>query len=398
MFQPLIKPFQAFIRGQALAGLLLALCVLWALLWANSPSAVNYEIFWNQGTHFHWDNGEFAYSWKFWINEAFMSLFFLLVGLEIKREFLQGELSTPQQANLPILGALGGMIVPAFIYMLLNPPGSPYSKGWGIPMVTDIAFAVGALSLLGNRIPTGLKVFLVALAIVDDIGAILIIALFYSQYINLGFLAMAGAILFLGWWMNRAGLRKSWPYCLLGLPLWLALWHAGIHPTIGGVLLAGIIPAATPQVSRDESGSPMPPAMLEKWEANLQPWVTYLILPLFALANAGVVIPISQFAGILKQPLTAGVIAGLFLGKPIGISIAAWLGVKAGWAALPTHVNWRQICAVGVLSGIGFTMSLFITLLAFSQSDSVVAAKLGILVASSLAALVGMILLRINTL
>ena len=358
-----------------------------------------------------------------------MTLFFLLVGLEIKREFLGGELSSPKQASLPILGALGGMLVPAFIYASFNPPGSAFAHGWAIPTVTDIAFAIGALTLLGNRVPLGLKVFLIALAIVDDIGAILIIALFYSHGLQPLWLLAAAGLLLLSFALNRSGNHRCWPYLALGVPLWLAILQSGIHPTIAGVLLAltvpathGLagLPAAQPaqspaqegahgfsQVQTQPQGTNSPTATteldtdpdeenlptLQTIEHGLHPWVTYGILPLFALANAGVHLPWDSITDALGHPLTWGIVAGLFFGKPLGITLAAWAAVRLGWASLPAQVNFRQIHAAGVLGGIGFTMSVFITLLAFEEPSQVAAAKLAILLASGLSAAVGVGLL-----
>lgn len=244
MLHVLLKPFQKFMQMQAAGSALLLLATMAALVWANSAMGETYLPFWETPLSLGLGSAQVSYPLGFWINEGLMTLFFLLVGLEIKRELLVGELSSPRQASLPILGALGGMLAPAAIYMLLNPPGSTYGSGWGIPTVTDIAFAVGALTLLGNRVPIGLKVFLIALAIVDDIGAILMIAVFYSHGIAPFFLALAAGLLAIGFLLNKAGVSKPWPYLLLGFPLWVALLQSGVHPTIAGVLLALTVPAS----------------------------------------------------------------------------------------------------------------------------------------------------------
>ena len=433
MLRVLLKPFQKFLHLQAASSALLLLATVVALIWANLPGGSDYEAFWQTPLSLSFGAFQISHSLQFWINEGLMSLFFLVVGLEIKRELLVGELSSPRQASLPILGALGGMAIPAAIYVLLNPPGSLYANGWAIPTVTDIAFTVGALTLLGNRVPIGLKVFLIALAIVDDIGAILVIALFYSHGLQPLFLGLAAATILVAVLINKAGENKPWPYLLLGGPLWLALLKSGIHPTIAGVLLAFTVPASAkidPCAFHQQSLNVLyrlkqtglqcqttvmltnadyqdnvqaldtlceeVQAPLQRMEHALHPWVTYGILPLFALANAGVQLPWGHFSTALGQPLTLGIIAGLFLGKPIGITLAAWAAVRAGWAKLPEHVSWRQIHAAGILSGIGFTMSVFITLLAFQEPKQVSFAKLGILLASGLSAIVGVALLRLS--
>jgi NhaA family Na+:H+ antiporter len=422
----LLKPFQQFLQLEAAGSLLLLLATVSALGLANSPWRNLYEIFWHSPLPLSLGNVQFSLPSHFWLNEGLMTLFFLLVGLEIKREILTGELSTPRQASLPILGALGGMIIPAGIYALLNPPGSAFARGWGIPTVTDIAFAVGALTLLGKRVPLGLKVFLVALAIVDDVGAIVIIALFYSQGIQPLFLLVAASILLVACLLNRARVYQPWPYLILGVFLWLALLQSGIHPTIAGVLLALTVPASmqalpsqtdqqataepTHRLAPEDLKSPAlliptkPPkekqgsddamsSPLQRIAQGLHPWVTYGILPLFALANAGVHLPWGQIFHSLRQPLALGIIAGLFLGKPLGITLAAWAAVRLGWATLPAQVTLRQIHAAGVLGGIGFTMSVFINLLAFREPSQVASAKLAILLASGLSAIVGVSLL-----
>ena len=426
MLRLILKPFQKFLQLQTSGSILLLLFTIFALLWANLPFTIGYDAFWQTTVNLGVGGYQFNHPLQFWINEGLMTLFFLLVGLEIKRELLVGELSSPRQASFPIIGAIGGMLVPAIIYGLLNPPGSVYGKGWAIPTVTDIAFTVGALSLLGERVPIGLKVFLIALAIVDDIGAILIIALFYSSGVQPLFLAIAAGILLLSLLINKSGNSRPWPYLALGAPLWLALLQSGIHPTIAGVLLAFTIPAtaridpcAFHQQSLDalsrleEEGLQCESkvmltnahyqeniqvldtlceevqAPLQQIEHGLHPWVTYGILPLFALANAGVQIPWSHLADALGHLSVLGIIAGLSLGKPLGITAATWLAVRLGWAKLPDFVSWRQIHAAGVLSGIGFTMSVFITMLAFHTTEQLMDAKLGILVGSGLSAVIG---------
>ncbi len=404
MLRVILKPFQRFLNTEASGSILLLLATLAALLWANSPWRANYAHLWETPLPLNIAGLQSNLPLHFWINEGLMTLFFLLVGLEIKREFLGGELSSPRQASLPILGALGGMVVPALIYAGFNPPGTVFAHGWAIPTVTDIAFAIGALTLLGNRVPLGLKVFLIALAIVDDIGAILIIALFYSHGLQPLWLLAAAGLLLLGFALNRSGKHRCWPYLALGVPLWLAILQSGIHPTIAGVLLALTVPATLGANSQPTDASTSRLELeTDSYEANLptlqtiehglHPWVTYSILPLFALANAGVHLPWTSITDALGQPLSWGILAGLFLGKPLGITLAAWAAVRLGWASLPAQVNFRQIHAAGVLGGIGFTMSVFITLLAFREPGQVATAKLAILLASGLSAGVGVGLL-----
>ena len=355
-------------------------------------------------------------------------IFFFVVGLEIKRELLVGDLASVRQAALPILGAFGGVIAPALIYTALN-FGGPGSAGWGILMATDIAFVIGVMALLGNRVSLGLKVFLTALAIVDDIAAVLVIALFYTAQIawfGVGVAALCVLLLLLA---NRMGVRHPLPYVLLGIILWLAVLHSGVHATIAGVLLAMTIPSRTEMnapeflqrsrgilehfercadsdqgVMTDEEQQVAVDALedtcekvqppLYRLEQALHPWVTFMIMPVFALANAGVVINggITQH---LREPITLGVALGLLLGKPIGIGLASWLAVKTGLAMLPTGVGWNHVHGAAWLGGIGFTMSLFIAALAFPDQGLLTSAKMGVLAGSFFAAMVGsLILLR----
>jgi len=427
MLKSLLKPFHKFLQLQASGSILLLLSALIALIWANSPWQDTYDALWHTSISLGFGPLQFSRSLHFWINDGLMAVFFFLVGLEIKRELLVGELSSPRQASLPIMGAIGGILVPAILYAVLNPPGSPLNSGWGIPTVTDIAFAVGALAILGDRVPIGLKVFLIALAIVDDIGAILIIALFYSQGIHPIFLMAAGAVLLLLFGMNRMGVDKPWPYAIVGLALWVAVLKSGLHPTIAGVLLAFTVPASSKinplafyqgsiqtlerfrdaglgvlltnaayqeHVQHLETLCEEVQAPLQKMEHSIHPFVTYGILPLFALANAGVTVHLEDLGTALTHPVTLGILAGLFLGKQLGITLFAWLSVRLKLAELPTNVSWRQLHAAAVLGGIGFTMSVFITLLAFQQEEYIAFAKLAILAASCISGITGILLLK----
>ncbi len=421
-----LRPFQEFIQRESSSGLLLLACTALALGWANSPWADAYARLWEitlaVGT------GEFAIreTLRHWINDGLMAVFFFLVGLEIKREVLVGELASLRRAMLPLAGALGGMIVPALLYLAVNGSG-PGASGWGIPMATDIAFALGVLALLGPRIPVALKVFLAALAIVDDIGAVLVIALFYTADLSVGAL-MWGSIIFAALvGCNGIGVRRPTPYLLLGIALWVAFHESGVHPTVAGVLLAFTIPARpridagefltrsrqaldefasaglegadvvtskahqdaifAMEVAAEEAQTP-----LQKLEDKLHGGVAFGIMPLFALANAGV--PLTGGSGVLASPVALGVVLGLVLGKPLGITLFAWLATRLGAAERPADVSWPMLHGAGWLGGIGFTMSLFIGGLAFDDAALLREAKIGILVASLAAGTIGWLLLR----
>lgn len=401
--------FARFVRSESFAGLLLVVTALLAFGWANSPWRGSYAAL--QGTHLTLTLGTASLdlSLEHWVNDGLMAVFFLLVGLEIKRELLIGELSSRRRASLAVAAALGGMLVPAGLYALLN-VGGPGAGGWGVPMATDIAFALGVLTLLGRRIPLGLKVFLTALAIVDDLGAVLVIALFYTAGLNLTFLALAALTWGLALWLGRRGHASLKLYSVLGLLLWSFVLASGLHATIAGVLLALAVPVRRPdparvlgplldaaQVSRSGRGELLGTHLrdiedlieraqspLHRLEHALHPAVTYAVLPVFALMNAGV----SVAAGGLGT-VSYGVLLGLLLGKPLGVVGGAWLAVRSGLATLPRRVSWPQLIGAGLLSGIGFTMSLFVSNLAFSDPALLTQAKLGVLAASVLAALLG---------
>ena len=322
-----------------------------------------------------------------WVNDALMAIFFLLIGLEVKRELVQGSLSTVRQASFPVVAALGGMIVPALLYLIFNAQDPVTREGWAIPAATDIAFALGVLALLGSRVPSALKVFLLALAIIDDLGAIVIIALFYTQGLSLpALLIAAGAIAVLAV-LNLCNVRRVGLYLLTGIVLWTAVLKSGVHATLAGVVIGFFIPLS-------EKKGESPAASLEH---ALHPWVTFLILPLFAFANAGVSLAGTTPSG-LASLLPLGIIAGLFIGKPLGISLFCWLALKLRLTTLPPGTAFRDIVAIGVLCGIGFTMSIFIATLAFGEVDPAMItwAKLGILIGSLLAAIVGYGLLKMR--
>lgn len=407
-----VRPIAEFTRSQASGGVLLLICTVIALVWANSQWGESYHHLWETVFSISLGSLSLELDLHHLINDGFMAVFFLLVGLEIKREMLVGELSTPKNAALPIMAAVGGMVVPAGIYFLVN-KGTPGADGWAIPMATDIAFSLGVLALLGTRAPLSLKIFLTALAIVDDLGAVLVIAIFYSQDLNMTALATCGVLTAMLIALNIMKVRNLVPYLLIGACLWLAMLSSGIHATIAGVVLALSIPtrvhlnvgeflekgralydrfergktldeshallsderqAALHSIEKSCEEVQMP---LQRLEHTLHTPVNFIIMPIFALANAGVVL-----TGVgmdqLKQPVTMGVILGLFLGKAIGITLFAWLSVKMGIAVLPRRISWTHIAGVAFLGGIGFTMSLFIAELAFDDVVLGVGAKLGI--------------------
>lgn len=381
------RPVLIFLQTEAGGGAILLIATIAALVWVNSPFGSSYDSTWSTEIGLSFGGASFVGDLRHWVNDALMTLFFFVVGLEIKRELVSGELNDVRKAALPALAALGGMVVPALVFLAVN-LGEPGARGWGIPMATDIAFAVGVLALLGRRIPSGLRVFLLSLAIVDDIGAILVIALFYSTDIALDWLVAAGALLLIVVLLRRARVLWVPVYAAVGVGVWFATFQSGVHATLAGVALGLLAPARAP-----EGGEEIPVA--ERLERLLHPWTSYLIVPLFALANAGLVLTSESLGDALTSRLTLGIVAGLLVGKSIGISATSWLAVRFGWGALPTGVTKRQMLGASVVAGIGFTVSLFITGLAFSDAVLVDAAKVGVLVASVMAGLLGFSFLRL---
>jgi len=377
-------PFKWFFKLEAASGLVLLIAALLALILSNSDLSNYY--FETLNAHILIGTSSFGLdlSVLHWINDALMAVFFFIVTLEIKREFIQGELSKPKQALLPIIGAVGGMVIPAIIYIFINFNSEQTLKGWAIPSATDIAFSIGVLSLLGSRVPISLKVFLTALAIIDDLGAILIIALFYSgelQYLYL-ILMLLSFILLIA--LNKTGVKKFLPYLLIGLFLWYFTYMSGIHSTISGVLLASTIP----HKSGDKDFS-----LLLKLEHILSPYVAFGIMPLFAFANAGVMLTGFSIGKVL-EPVPLGIVCGLFFGKQIGVFAFSYVSIKIKLAEMPKNSNWVKFYAVGILTGIGFTMSLFVGNLAFVEHPEYLdGVKVGVLVGSFLSALVGYFML-----
>lgn len=369
---PLVRPFQKFFELEAASGIVLLFCTMVALGIANSSLHAPYKSFLDLTVLF--------LPVHLWINDGLMAVFFFVVGMEIKRELARGELSTPKQAALPLIAAFGGMVVPAVIYFMFNPV-PPDSKGWGVPMATDIAFAVGVLSLFGKRVPFSLKVFLLALAIVDDLGAVLVIAFFYTA--NISGAALGASILLLVsiLLLQQAGIRSKIYYVILGALAWVAMLKSGVHATIAGVLIGFLTPH---QALEGDSESPLD--QLVRW---LHPWVAFFIMPVFALTNAGVAFIDMNFREVISTGVFKGVFFGLLVGKVLGIFGASWLSVQLKLAKLPEGVNWAKIFAVSILGGIGFTMSLFIAGLALDP-EHLEWAKAGVLLGSLFSGLVGL--------
>lgn len=412
------QPLARFFQIESASGFLLLACTAIALLLANSPWSASFAAIWQTRLGFAVGNFELNKPLLLWINDGLMTVFFFVIGLEIKHEFVAGELGDPRKAALPIVAALGGMIVPASIYLLIQ-SGQPGQSGWGIPVATDIAFVAGLLALLGSRVPSSLKIMLLSLAIADDIGAILLIAFFYSDDISFVALGFAAAGFGVNYLFNRIGVRRVSIYVVVGAGIWLAFLKSGVHPTVAGVLLGFLTPASawvgTPGI-RDvltdvlkrlvkDSGESTPKhrhqalgqlaataregtSPLERLEVGLHPWVAFLIMPLFALANAGVGIEIAS----LGSPVALAVAAGLVLGKPLGIVLFSWIAIKLGLARLPSEVNWKIMLGAGCLAGIGFTMSIFIAGLAL-EKNLLDEGKIGTLAGSAISAILGCVLL-----
>lgn len=429
LFGRILSPFEQFLHRTTAGGIVLMTTTVIALALATTLGADTINHFWARSLSLSSDETfRLRLSWQHWVNDGLMALFFLLVGLELKREILVGELSSLKDAALPVIAALGGMIVPALIYAAFN-AGTPTASGWGIPMATDIAFAVGILVLLAWRIPKNLIIFLMALAIADDLGAVLIIAIFYTADLDLRAMGAAAILLVVLVLFNRGGIRKPLPYAIGGVLLWIAVYASGVHATLAGIVLAMTIPARpahspaqferrieelqgafradrrSTQTSDDplsndrmasiaeamERSAAAVQSPLQRVEHALTPWVTFVIIPIFALANAGIDLSAIEWAQALASTVTVGVFAGLVAGKFIGVSLFSWIAVRLGWARLPSGVEWKHLTGAAWLAGIGFTMSLFISQLAFANPEVVEQAKLGILLGSALSAVIGLV-------
>lgn len=425
----LLRPIDRFMKAQASGGILLVAATAVAMIAANSPWREAYAHFWHHTLAIRVDDWELARTFHHWINDGLMAMFFFVVGLELKREIVGGELAKPARAVLPIAAAIGGMLVPAAIFLLFNGGEAPGRAGWGIPMATDIAFAVGVIALLGDRVPVSLKIFLTTLAIADDLGAVLVIAFFYTSEISLFNLLVGMGFLIILLAGNRLGVRSAVFYGIFGIGgLWVAFLLSGVHATIAGILAAATIPAS---VKIDEAGyvarmrrfiddfARLKPndvrtlsadqlhsidetiqlahhaaTPLQLLEHRLHPVVVYVVIPLFALANAGVELP-QDVAGAIRSPVALGTGLGLLLGKPLGILLVCGLVTRLGWARVGPDFGWMHIFGAAVLAGIGFTMSLFINELAFASPALRQQAKLGILVASVAAGVFGFLILRL---
>jgi len=382
--EPISRFMARFLHVETASGIVLLLFALAAVVLANSPASERFLSFWQTPVGFSFGSFEMHHSLKHWINDGLMVIFFFVIGLEVKREMVLGELRELRTASLPMIAALGGMLAPAALYLSVQ-WGQPGQRGWGIPVATDIAFVVGCLAALGRRVPHSLRILLLSLAIADDIGAILVIAMGYSHSLHwwalgCGVLGIGAVIL-----LARIGVRSITVYALLGVGVWLGFHESGVHATIAGVIL-GLLTPAQPSIGKGLLAETLSP--LERLETALHPWVSFGILPLFAFANAGV--PVR--AGAFANPVAIAVILGLMLGKPIGITLFSWLAVRTGLSRRPADISWGVLAAGGVLAGIGFTMSLFITGLALEEPLQD-AAKVGILSASTLCAAIGTALL-----
>ena len=388
MIQHISKPFKYFFKLESASGLILLFSAIIALVVSNGKFSENYfnllEIYLTLGT----DAFGLKLSLLHWINDVFMAVFFFLVSLEIKREMVQGELSNPKQALLPIIGAVGGMVVPALIYIIINIKDSSMLNGWAIPSATDIAFSLGVLSLLGKRVPLSLKVFLTALAIIDDLGAIVIIAFFYSGNVSTTYLMLMLFSVITLIALNRFNVRNFIPYLIIGIMLWEFTHQSGIHATIAGVLLALTIPHNTKNHKK---------SLLLNLEHKISPYVAFGIMPIFAFANAGVSMEGIAFNDLLS-PVTLGIICGLFFGKQIGVFLFSYISIKLKFAEMPNNSNWIAFYVFSVLTGIGFTMSLFVGNLAFAEAQQHMSnVKIGVLVGSFASTILGYLLLVIST-
>lgn len=380
-----VNLFENFFASEQASGAVLFICTLSSIMIANSPLGQRYLDFWHLKIGFEHGVVHLKYSVESWINNGFMTVFFLMIGLEIKRELYIGELSNLKNASLPIFAALGGMLTPALLHFFFN-RGMLTQAGFGIPMATDIAFALGALSLLGNKVPVSLRVFLAALAIIDDLGAIVVIALFYGAELSITYLALALGIFMALVIFNRLGLKRLSLYLIPGLIMWYCMSASGVHATLTGVLLAFAIP-----FTRGDGDAPS-----YKLQYLLHKPVAFIILPMFALANTSIVLTGNWVQG-LASPNSLGIFAGLFIGKPLGIVLFSFLAVKSGLSRLPADISWKHMMGAGCLGGIGFTMSIFITLLAFDNPEFILSSKLAILFTSFLAATTGYLILNKQT-
>ncbi len=405
-----LSPLRDFVRTEAAGGVLLVGATMVALVWANSPWRDSYRTFWDQRAAVSVGEWELNLTVQHWVNDALMAVFFFVVGLEIKRELTTGHLSTRRSALLPGIAALGGMAVPALVYLAIA--GSTASDGWAVPMATDIALAIGVVSLAGAAVAPSLRAFLLGLAIVDDIGAILVIALVYSEGVGVAYCALAGGAIATAVVLRRAGVTSMLPFALIAVAAWYMLYRAGIHPTLAGVAMGLLAPSephiaadmidveelgdvSSPEAARTTSSLARSSVSEVEWlEHILHPWTSFIIVPVFALANAGVEITADGLSAMIDSPLAWGIIAGLVIGKPLGIGLATWIAIRAGLADKPDSSRPASFVGVGMAAGIGFTVALFITELAFDNGEQRDQAKLAVLVASTVAGFGALALLR----
>lgn len=384
---PVISPLAEFLAAETTGALFLLAATAAALIWVNSPVAPSYHDLWSTELALQLgDRVVASLDLRHWVNEGLMALFFFVVGLEVKRQLVDGELADRRKAALPIVAAVGGMIAPALIYLAFN-NGGPGQRGWGIPIATDIAFALGVLALVAPRAPAALRLFLLSVAIADDIGSIIVIAAFYAGDLDL--VALALALAFLAGIVVLWRVQAFWsdpPLVFLMVGVWGAVLASGIHPTIAGVALGLVTPA----------GPTPPTSPAERLEHSLHPWTSRVVIPLFALANAGIVVDLTAVSAATSSPVTLGIVLGLVLGKLLGVSGGAYLAVRSGLGVLPDGVRWAQVVAVAALAGIGFTVSLFIASLSFADPQTGEQAKLGVLLGSAAASAVGAVLLRLS--
>lgn len=375
------RPIETFLKMEASSGIILALCAALAMVVANSEWAPEYFELLHVNI--------LGLSLQHWINDGLMAIFFFVIGMEIKKEILVGELSTVKKAVLPVAAAIGGMIFPALIYYFFN-PSAPSANGWGVPMATDIAFALGILTLFGKRVPLALKIFLLALAIVDDLGAVLVIAIFYTKEIRFEGLIAAAAALSIMWFMRRMGVKSYLAYTAWGAVAWFGVLFSGVHATVAGVLI-GLLTPLTYKVSRQALTTYSPLDTLVHW---LHPWVSFGIMPIFALANAGITLRGIEISELIQNPIHQGVALGLVLGKPVGIFLFSKVAVLLRWGSLPSGISWSHILGAGFLGGIGFTMALFISNLALATEFEIYS-KTGIIFGSVLSGILGSLVLAV---
>ena len=377
--QKIVSPIREFFHDSRAVGITLICCTVISMIISNTPWGEAYLGFWNTEFHMPAPNLHIPHSPLHFVNDFLMAVFFLLVGVEIKRELLVGELSSVKKSMLPIIAAIGGMVVPALIYLMWTGDSAVFSRGWGIPMATDIAFSLGVLSMLGKRVPFTLRVFLMALAIIDDLGGILTIAIFYAEQIDLFYLSLAGGLVLVLIILNLLKVKRYYIYMTIGLLLWYMFFNSGVHATIAGVLLAFTIPLHK----------------IEDLVHSLHDPVNFIILPIFALANTAIILP-DTYSHIFTSPVHHGILTGLVIGKPIGIFLFSWLAIKLGIGAMPQKMNWNQLLGMGMIAGIGFTISIFMSTLAFSIHEIQITSKVAIIIASLVSGILGFVYLRLQ--